>query len=404
MLIPRRLGLGCALFLSTGAFSQGLGLDSLIRMGVRGNPDLLLSQEESESLAGDTLAATIPVNPRLELEAAYNPSDPGRPKASVRISREYRPGVRKELYRASKAGLESGRQQQRSRELETTVEIRSAYYAWQILNRKAMLQSEVQKRWEGLSRIATAKVKEGRLSQVEETQARLNLAMARQRELGIRMEMASLEKRLAYLTGQPSLPESPAPIPIESSPTVPSLDSVVDMAIRESPDLKALDQEVAARRARESLEKARGNPSMNFSLGYERETEGDNLIGAGVELPLPLFDRNQAGIARARSDLKIGGQRRAIAEQRLRVQLAEIHGRLGSLAERYRSYKQEIGELGLRQLELSEKGFLQGMVGIFDLSKVQEEFLSHEGEALEILEEYYRQWNRLGMAVGGKTW
>lgn len=404
MLIFRRLSFGFAMFLSTEAFSQGIGLDSLIRMGISGNPDLLLSREESESAAADTLAATVPPNPHLELEAAFDPANPDRPKASVKISREYRPGVRKELYTVSKAGLESGRQRQRSRELETAVEIRSAFYSWQILNRKATLQSEVQKRWEGLSRIATAKVKEGRLSQVEETQARLNLAMARQREMGIRMEMASLEKRLAYLTGRPALPDSLAPLLFESSPTVPSLDSVVEMAIRESPDLKALDRDVALQRMQENLEKARGNPSMNFSLGYERETEGDNLIGAGVEFPLPLFDRNQAGIAKARSDLKIGGQRRAIAEQRLKADLAEIHGRLGNLAERYRSYKQEIGELGLKQLELSEKGFLQGMVGIFDLSKVQEEFLSHEGEALEILEEYYRQWNQLGKAVGGKTW
>lgn len=404
MLISRRLGFGFALFLSTGAFSQGLGLDSLIRMGIRDNPELLLSREESESAAADTLAATVPPNPHLELEAAFDPASPDRPKASVKISREYRPGVRKGLYKASMAGLESERQRQRSREMGTTVEIRSAFYSWQVLNRKAALQDEVQKRWEGLSRIATAKVKEGRLSQVDETQARLNLAMARQREMGIRMEMASLEKRLAYLTGQPGLPDSLAPIPFESSPTVPALESVIKMAVRESPDLKALDQDIAVQRMQEGLERARGNPSMNFSLGYERETEGDNLIGAGVEFPLPLFDRNQAGIAKAGSNLRIGGKRRAIAEQRLKAEVAEIHGRLSNLAERYRSYKQDIGELGLKQLELSEKGFLQGMVGIFDLSKVQEEFLSHEGEALEILEEYYRQWNQLGKAVGGKTW
>ncbi|MDQ3001890.1 MAG: TolC family protein [Fibrobacterota bacterium] len=405
MLTPWRIWhAALLLFASTVGFSQGLTLDSLVRMGIRSNPELLVSLEENEEIASDTLFATIPKNPHLEVDAGYNLSRPDRPKAGARISREFQVGVRNGQYKVSKARVDANHEWQKSRELEIELEIRSAYFTWQILNRKASLQKEVQKRWVGLSRIAAAKVKEGRLSQVEEAQARLNLAKARQKESELGTEMESLEKRLAYLTGQNSLLDTLASVFIDSFPSVPSLDSLMGLAVKESRSLKALDKEVVAQGMQAGLEKALRNPALTLSLGYEREMEGDNVLGAGFELPLPLFNRNQAGIARAQSSLKLAERRRRTAEMKLKTELSEIHGRLTDLATRYRNHHEEISVLSLKQLELSEKGFLQGMLGVFELSRVQEEFLSLEGEALNILDENYRQWNRLSQAVGATLW
>jgi outer membrane protein, heavy metal efflux system len=168
--------------------------------------------------------------------------------------------------------------------------------------------------------------------------------------------------------------------------------------------LKSLDKDVAAQKNQTGLERALSNPTFTVSLGYERETEGDHIVGGGVELPLPLFNRNQAGLAKAHSSLRLAERRRSTAELRLKAELTEIHARLMDLTERYRNHRQEISALSLKQLDLSEKGFLQGLLGIFDLSRVQEEFISQEGDALDILDEYYRQQNRLGKALGGKIW
>ena len=404
MFIPWRFGFASALLAVSGAFPQGLTLDTLIQLGLRNNPDLLLYQVEIEGIASDTLSASLRPNPRLEIDLGHNLTHPDQPTAGTRISREFQSGVRKQQGKVSKANLEAKRQWRKSRELETSADIRSTFFTWQILSRKASLQQEAQKRWEALSRIAAAKVKEGRLSQVDEAQARLNLAKARQGERTLRTEMGALEKRLAYLIGQPSLPESPAAFPIDSNPQVSSLESLTAMAIEESPELKALDKETLAQREQVDLEKALRGVPVTVSVGYERDTDGNNIVGGGVELPVPLFNRNQAGIAKSRSSLVLAERRRGVAEQRIKIEISEIHGRLTDLAARYRDYREEISAISLKQLELSEKGFLQGMLGIFDLSRVQEEFLSREGEALDILEEFYRQRNRLGKVVGGRVW
>lgn len=386
------------------SFSQGLTLDSLVILGLRNNPDLLITQVEGDVVASDTLASTVFRNPNLSFEAGYNLTDPAKPKAGARLSKEFQPGLRGNQYQVSKATLAVKRQSQKSRELDIALDIRSAYFSWQILNRKKALQIEVEKRWETLSRIVSAKVKEGRLSQVDEGQAQLNRARARQRELEIQAEMESVEKRLAYLTGRNDGSNTIASYPIDTLPAVPTIEGLYKLAIEENADLKTLDRELETQKRQLELEKNLRNPSLTLSLGYDREAEGYNMLGGGIEFPLPIFNRNQVGLAKSRAELRLAGSRRAAAGARLKTEIAEMHGRLESLAERYQNYQKEIRTLSRKQLDLSEKGFTQGLLGIFELSRVQEEFLSQEQDGLNILDAFYDQWNRLGKAVGGKTW
>ena len=392
-----------ALFSCTVAFSQGLTLDSLIRMGIRNNPDLLVSKLEGEVTASDTLAAAVFNNPTLGFEAGYNVTDPSKPKASVRLSKEFQPGLRANRSQVSKATLAATSQSQKSRELEIALEIRSAYFKWQILSHKKALQKEVEKRWETLSRIASAKVQEGRLSQVDEAQAQLNRAKASQKAMEFQTEMESVEKLLAYLTGMENH-DSIAIYSIEIPPEVLPLDSLSKWALGENADLKTLNLDIETQKRKLDLEKSLRNPPLTFSIGYDKETDGTNVVGGGLEFPVPFFNRNQVGLAKSRAEMRLAESRRAASEARLKTEIAELYARLTRLGERYQTYQKEIRALSGRQLDLSEKGFLQGKLGIFDLSRVQEEFVSQEQDALDILDAYYDQWNRLGKAVGGKTW
>jgi cobalt-zinc-cadmium efflux system outer membrane protein len=399
-----RIGFTIAAFGWTTVFPQDISLDSLVRMGIRNNPEFLVSREESEVAASDTLNSTIFRNPELSLEAGYNVTDPGKPKAAVRLAKDFQPGVRNNQYRVSQANLTAKRQSQKSRELDITAEIRSIYFKWQILDRKKLLQSETGKRWESLSRLALAKLKEGRISQVDEAQAQLSRARARQREMVLQSEMGAWERRLNYLTGRSIPIDSLTRYRVDSLPEIPAEDSLYLWASHENQELKALNAEIEIQKRQSDLENALSHPPVTLSLGYEREAEGSNIVGGGLALPLQIFNRNQAGIARSRAGLRLADARVKAAEARIHAEVAELRGRLENLAERYRAYQKEIRALGAKQMELSEKGFLQGQLGIFDLSRVQEEFLSQEQDALDILDTYYDQWNRLGKAVGGKTW
>ncbi len=83
-------------------------------------------------------------------------------------------------------------------------------------------------------------------------------------------------------------------------------DSLVNQAIRERPDLKAmaLNREYQARNVK--LQKSLSVPDIKF--GYQPTDKGSNYTrsysGFNVEMPLPLFDRNQGRIQEAKLNLK----------------------------------------------------------------------------------------------------
>jgi outer membrane protein, heavy metal efflux system len=385
-------------------WSQGLGLENLIRAGLENNGELKAQAQEVATASMDTLNVATAVNPRLEVEARHNLTEPDRPSAGVRLSREFQPGIRSKMKKASKAEWRAKDEWLNTRELGLIQDIRTRYFDWQILNRKAALQRSVRSRWDRLSNLATGQVAQGKLSEVDLGQARLSAAKARQKELLELSEIGSTENQLRLLTGQVRLPDTLSSERQDSLGNLPSLDSLLGWASKESSDLIAMERESQAGALRLALEQGRAVPAFNLSLGYEREPEGENLIGGGIEIPLALFNRNQAGISKARSSLKESELRKNAAHEELKTQVADLHARLANLAERYGHFKGHIRDLGSKQLSLAEKGFQQGMLGIFDLSRVQEEALDLEMESLDILQEYYRTLNQLGRLVGGKVW
>jgi outer membrane protein TolC len=398
---PKSLALAglCALSLPEAAT-----LPELIRAGLEKNAGLLAEREEAAGASHDTLASAAAVNPELEIEALHNLTHPGSPTAGIRVSREFQVGLRRKARDAAKADWSSRRAWLRAGELDLAASIRSAYVEVLLLERKAALQGEVIARWEALARISAGQVAQGRLSEVDQSQARLNVLKARQAEMDIRSGREAALARLQVLAALPSPPGRLEAMPLDSLPVLPDPDSLKAWARAANPDLAAYAAVIAAEERRVVLEEGKAATAFHVSVGYERSEEGAHLVGGGIGMPLPFGNPNRAGILKARTAARSAELRRRAAAANLEADIAASHARLRSLAGRLGHYRGQVKDLVRRQLELSEKGFRQGLLGVFDLSRVQEEYLAQEGDALALLEEYHREWNRLGRAVGGRTW
>lgn len=383
-------------------YCQALELSQLERSGLGKNRELQLLRQEIETQSTDTLNAFRVVNPHLEIEALHSAEEPGRMSGGVRVSREFRPGDRDRQQKAAKADWDARRARLVAMETEIVRDIRIAFHSWQILKRKAALQREVIGRWEGISKLTAVLVAQGRLSEVDLAEAQLNAVRARQAELGLFAEIEAMETRLRLLTGQAHPPRELAHDAMDSLPSLPALDTLLSRAKSRNPVLAALRLEKSAGRLRLAVEKGLIAPAFTLSAGYEREVEGDNMIGAGIALPLPLFNRNQAGVAKAGSSVREADMRLSVAEGKLETEVRELSSRLGRMAERYALYNGQIRDLGRKQVGLAEKGFRQGLTGIFDLSRVQKEALEQELDGLDLLRDYYLAFNELVHMAGGE--
>ncbi len=95
--------------------------------------------------------------------------------------------------------------------------------------------------------------------------------------------------------------------------TLPSLRAE---AVQTRPDLKAQRQRIIRTREQIALEQALRFPNVSPFVGYKRDF-GDNTVLFGVEVPLPLFNRNQGGIVRAKAE----GERESFQRQRIETQV-----------------------------------------------------------------------------------
>ena len=119
-----------------------------------------------------------------------------------------------------------------------------------------------------------------------------------------RLEESANQTRhaLSLLLGlSPEMPVSlippPAPGPVDTARTRALLASLPDRR----PDLLALKCGYAAQEARVRAEILSQFPSLSVGITRAHDTSGDNTVGFGVGLTLPLFSRNRGRIAVARA-------------------------------------------------------------------------------------------------------
>ena len=178
-------------------------------------------------------------------------------------------------------------------------------------------------------------------SEIEAEQARLGLEDARNEERRIR-------QRLAQVVGDPSLRVQPlAGDPDEGLPAF-DLDVVMVALPRESPELRAA--EAGVERAQAELARARKEPHPDLVVRagprYNRELLDPGPVGweffADVGISVPLWNRNQGGVAAAEAELRRAHAEVTRVELSLRSRLAEVFEEYSTTATRVRAFRDEI--------------------------------------------------------------
>jgi cobalt-zinc-cadmium efflux system outer membrane protein len=182
------------------------------------------------------------------------------------------------------------------------------------------------------------RVEEGYAAEADLLRFRAEAARAENLRARATIERDRAEGALGFLIGQPVTglvlvpPDLPAPPPGDP-------DAIGEAALAHRPDVLAARARAARARGRLSLEEGRRWPDLALAGGYKR-TAGFDTAVVGVQVSLPIFDRNRRaralaeGAARA-ADLELEAtQARARAEVAVLVRTAHaLKARLTRLDE-----------------------------------------------------------------------
>jgi len=382
---------------------ETLRLEAALALALEQNPELVIHRTEVAAVEGDLLTArTYPYNPEVEIEGADRRGPDGSvTDRGLSLAQELElAGQRSKRRAAAGDALEAARDRYRRRRAELAARVERLFaVAVAARERLAVARTDTE-----LTR-RLVELESRRLEAGAGTQLDLNLARAvagRAERTLARTEAAARTAR-AELAEQIGLDPTAPPEPVGTFPAaatpVASLEEVAAGALERRADLRALRREVEASRQRLGLERSLAKPNLRLR-GFVAREEGDDITGISLGVAIPLFDRNQGGIAQAVADRDRASARVAAAEQAVRREVAAAQARHRAAVDALAALDRLVMGTLEESLTLLDRAFESGKVGITDVLVQRRELVAARLEHVAAEEEAWVARIELDLATG----
>lgn len=383
-----------------------LSVDSAVAMALRNNREIRSQVELIAASRADLVQAGLLPNPIVGLTLRF-PFDPvsGGTFIGAQVVQSFTAlWLRDGKVKAADARLNQTVLEVSDKALRLVAEVRSTHARIVFGQRAVSLSDEnlatIRRSIESLE----ARVRGGEGTTLDVNRAKQQLAKAEADRVAVLRDLAKERRRMLEFIGFAAAgTEWAASAHNEPSPAI-VLDesSVITLAGSQRLDVAAARSIVEAQRADLSVEE--GSRLKDFGLGadFERSESGDKSIGPVIEIGVPIFDTNQAQIAKAGSLARAAlatyeaTAHRAVREAR--VAWVEID----SAARLVAQYRSDVLALSERNLTLAESALKAGQADVTVLLEAQRELIDARRVLNDLEREEALARVALEQAVGGR--
>ena len=366
---------------SSTAPPRKLDLREAVALARSNNRSLEAARIRIEEARGDLTAASILLmdNPKVGLESGSR--TPGLAGAddttdiSVGVEQTFEiGGQRRHRIRRAEANLAAT--EAATTNTERALELAVATVFWETLaaDRRVLLLQESRSLAQTLFETARLRLERGEGTPLEQNTARIRLAEVERRLASERSQRRSSALRLAELLGLPQAEPLTLTGQFPKTVALDSEEALVARALSSRSDLVARDRLVKAAEEGARLAKAEARPDLSFGLSYEEE-EDDQIVLAGVRVPLPFFNRNQGERQRTEAVTRRLRAEREAAALAVELDVRNAYSDYEQARQAVRLYDTEVLQAQEESLSLLEKAFEAGQIGYPEVIVVQREVL-----------------------------
>jgi cobalt-zinc-cadmium efflux system outer membrane protein len=408
----------------TARAEGGMTIDQAVAIALQRNRDVLATKLDIEAAQIDKIAASVYPNPVFSYTVGNvvvgngNPQDkgvdPGPLSQLVHIV-----GVSEVIdiwnkrgarIRASERGIEHRRLVVEDALREIAYAVRAAFADLTREQLENELARTMKSRYDETIRVSGARFRAGEISESEFRKIELEGFRYQNAVIDADTELDLSRQRLAALLGLGSPAELPGPavMPNESR-TAPTLGVLVTHALQDRPDLRAATQ--GRELAGATLESAKREAYPDISLGVafthsDFQVSGDNpnAVALTLTLPLPVFDRNQANIARSHNDAKRFDNDIARLEIQIRQEVAQSVRKLERASSLLDIY--EAGGMldrADKALRVAENSYKAGSISLIELLEAQRTYIDTRAQYLRAQHDYRQAVIDVAHATGRRT-
>jgi len=340
-------GFCLALLIAAAAEAQTLTLDTVVSMYIERNLELQAERYRLERTKADQIAAQLRPNPSVSVTAENIPfSGPVGFNRLYEVGTTYTDtielgGKRTHRERVANAAVSAAEARFANAMRQGIDEVKHLYFQAVLARQDIEVASENRQTFQQLVQLNLARFQEGAIPEADLIKVRLERvkfdSAVRQAELSLRQAMIRLAENLeddAIIKRDVSVESGIRFID-------PQLEALVDVALRERPDVQAAQHELEAATERLALENARAKPDISPFIGYKR-LANDNTVMFGVSVPLKIRDRNQAGIARAEAEKKAAATLLEVAKSHTVAEVQAAYEAFQSARAQVQTFRDEL--------------------------------------------------------------
>lgn len=342
----------------------GLSLEQLEQMALTCNPSVQRAAAMVAAANGTWVQVGLAPNPSVGYEGQQLGSGGLAEQHGVLFSQEIVRGGKLALNRAV-AGNERLRLEQEleAQRLRVLTDVRIAYFQVLLAQRQIDLTSNLIEIGQSGAKTVDALYRSQEVGKSDVLQAQLEIENSQILAENAKNRYAASWRSLSAVVGNPMLAQQT----LEGDPLVPprhiEFDDALGRLLTLSPEMAAASMAVS--RARAAIERERVEPVPNVTVQglvnwLDNGANGKADGGVAVSVPIPVFNRNQGGVARAQAELVAASRALDQLELDLRNRLAPTYERYANSRNQVVRYREVILPAADESLDLTRKTYTAG--------------------------------------------
>ncbi len=371
------------------AEEHALSLPQVTAYALKHNGDLNAFRGEKAIRDAGTVRAGLLPNPVLDFEAGTGAltGSSAENSLSLGISQEFLlAGKRDKRLTLAEREQEIYRWQLADRDRLTREETKSAFYGLLLAEQRIALTDRSVALNRQLLDVTRERLAAGDIPELEMNLINVELARSEGARIEVEKALHQHQAKLSTLMGLPVGTECRLSGTLESASTLTkTVADLKPLALGQRPDLKALEAEKGRGDADVTLARAEGIPNLTAGLALKRDTtsreiggvEGKDTaytIALRLSIPIPLFDRNQAGVQEAQARRSSTESRLTAATRNAEREVETAHASFLNAEQVLSLYRSNIIPQLEENLKLTQEAYRLGEVGILAVIQEQKKF------------------------------
>jgi cobalt-zinc-cadmium efflux system outer membrane protein len=189
---------------------------------------------------------------------------------------------------------------------------------------------------------------------------------------------------------------------LDYQPVHADMEALKGLAMQDRPDLRAAQEGVTAARSQEALERANGKKDLGVSFDYTH-TAGINSGAFFFNIDLPIFDRNQGEIAKARFAINQAEETALETAQQVNTDIVDAYGALKSNDEIIQLYRSGYIDQAKQSRDITEYAYKRGAASLLDFLDAERTYRASQLAYRQALASYMTALEQMRQAVGTRN-